>query len=75
VKYVQAELSMIRPKLDSHIQDFVQDLAQDLKKKLKSKGLDIIGPVSGGDRGTCPPHLLGGGGQYTLCPPHVLGEK
>ena len=31
-----------------------------------------MGLVWGGDRGTCPPHVFGGGGQKALRPPHVL---
>ena len=34
-----------------------------------------MGLVWVGDRGTCPPHVFGGGGQKALCPPHVLQGK
>ena len=28
--------------------------------------------LGGGDRGTCPPHVLKGGGHNIKCPPHVF---
>ena len=31
-----------------------------------------MGLVWVGDRGTCPPHVFGGGGQKALRPPHVF---